>query len=109
MGSVSEAKWIADNISGNMPMGLTTPVTVQYAQTQPQPAAAAPAVQPVNAFASLQQPALMQTAPDQMLSVQGVAPTPQFEMPGQTAMATMPAMQLQQAPQLAQAGLPLQM
>eukprot|EP00928_Gymnodinium_smaydae_P081385 TRINITY_DN64920_c0_g1_i1.p1 TRINITY_DN64920_c0_g1~~TRINITY_DN64920_c0_g1_i1.p1 ORF type:complete len:366 (-),score=58.69 TRINITY_DN64920_c0_g1_i1:75-1172(-) len=34
MSSVEEAKWIVDNINGNIPSGLTTPIRVQFSRSQ---------------------------------------------------------------------------
>merc|ERR1719217_1752452 len=31
MGSVEEAQWLVDNLNGNIPQGMTTPVAVKFA------------------------------------------------------------------------------
>jgi len=47
MGDVAQAKWLVDNVHQNIPVGLTTPITVQYAAASQvsaeAPLAAAPA------------------------------------------------------------------
>merc|ERR1719191_910456 len=35
MGSVEEAQWLVDNLNGNIPQGMTTPVTVKFANASP--------------------------------------------------------------------------
>merc|ERR1719323_2029809 len=45
MGDIAEATWLVDNVNGNIPQGLTSPVLITYAgqrTTAPAPAAAAP-------------------------------------------------------------------
>merc|ERR1719265_1583050 len=34
-GSVEEAQWLVDNLDGNIPQGMTTPVTVKFANSNP--------------------------------------------------------------------------
>merc|ERR1719217_1468531 len=35
MGSVEEAQWLVDNLNGNIPQGMSTPVTVKFANSSP--------------------------------------------------------------------------
>lgn len=35
MGSVEEAQWLVDNLNGNIPQGMTTPVIVKFANASP--------------------------------------------------------------------------
>jgi len=42
MGNVDQAKWLVDNVNQNIPVGLTTPITVRFAKTAADKAAVAP-------------------------------------------------------------------
>merc|ERR1719329_561365 len=65
MGDVAQAKWLVDNVHQNIPVGLTTPITVQYAAASQVSAQAPPSVAPAAAWS--QPPP---TAPQTQMSYQ---------------------------------------
>lgn len=101
MGSTGQAKWLVDNVNGNMPLGLTDPITIRFADS-------AANATGVGAEAAVAEAALTLAASMANLGSTTTAITPWQPIPNDSAQATWPGMDDDQpSDNLYMKGLPL--